>query len=421
MPAPHLDFAYPSELAAEILARWPKETQAPAPMDATLLEAYLGIHYHASFLTEERRPVICRTLLAPPEELPESITPPEGLHILKFENPRPFNSNEIRRLAIPVNYYRSLLGIRMTSDGEFVIWGLIQTGTRWVSKTDGGRFDGSKVPPVLIMQIQGPGRIGVYLGNTRLAELSNGRVDAESVDPFSCGWLPIRFAQVREWVRSKHEELREGGPVVESGFVAQLSQNVIRRTISVVRNRLHGGTLIFLPEDLASPQHGLFSFKYRFGAGQKSGYRSVMSAVMTRLSKLGAEAGRESVGWLDYQQADDQIISDLNEGIFELGDLFADLMGVDGALVLSDMFDMVGFGAEIHASHISVDVVYRACDLEGEFLEPEKIDGGGTRHRSVYRLIALHPECLAFVISQDGGVRFVTGREGKVVYWNYAP
>lgn len=419
MLAPNLEFAYPSQLASEILARWPKEAQAP--MEPATLEAYLGIHYHASFLTEERRAVICRTLLANPEELPESTTPPDGLHILKFQDPRPFNSNEIRRLAIPVNYYRSLLGVKRNGEGEFVIWGLIQTGTRWVSKTDGGRFEGSKIPPVLIMQIQGPGRIGVFLGNTRLAELSNGRVEAQSFDPLYSNWFPKRFFQVRDWVRHQYEELRgENGAEVESGFVAQLSQNVIRRTISVVRNRLHGGTLIFLPAELASPGLGLFGFKYRFASAEESAYRSVMSSVMTRLSKLGAAAGRQSVGWLDYQKADDQIISDLNEGIFELGDLFADLMGVDGALLLSDMFDLLGFGAEIQASHVSVDVIYRACDLEGAVLEEEKIDGGGTRHRSVYRLVALHPECLAIVISQDGGVRFVTGREGKVIYWSYA-
>ncbi len=421
MPAPSLDFSYPSELASELLARWPADAPMQTPLDESSLCAYLGIHYHASFLTEEGRPVICRTLLAQPEDLPASSTPPDGLHILRFEDPRPFNSNEIRRLAIPVNFYRSLLGVRLTSEGEFVIWGLIQTGTRWVSKTDGGRFDGSKIPPSLIMQIQGPGRIGVYLGHSRLAELNNGRVEARSFDPFYSDWLPLRFQQVRDWVRREHEELRENGSVVEGGFVAQLSQNVIRRTISVVRNRHHGGTLIFVPSALAAPGLGLFGFKYRFAASEKSGYRNLMSAVMTRLSKLGASSGKPSVGWIDYQQADDQIISDLNEGIFELGDLFADLMGVDGAVLLSDVFDLIGFGAEIHASHVLVDVVYRACDLEGAVLEAEKIDGGGTRHRSVYRLIALHPECLALVISQDGGVRFVTGREGKVIYWNYAP
>jgi len=388
-------------------------------MDEAALHAYVGIHYHASFLTEESRPVICRTLLADPDSLPISATPPEGLHILRFADPRPFNSNEIRRLAIPVNFYRSLLGVRLTSEGEFVIWGLIQTGTRWVSKTDGGRFDGSKIPAALIIQIRGPGRIGVYLGHSRLTELSNGRIEASSFDPFYSNWLPVRFHRVREWVRREHEELRKDGAVVEGGFVAQLSQNVIRRTISVVRNRHHGGTLVFVPSELAQP--ALFGFKYRFATSDNSGYRNLMSAVMTRLSKLGASCGKSSVGWLDYQLADDQIISDLNEGIFELGDLFADLMGVDGALLLSDVFDLIGFGAEIHASQVPVEMVYRACDLEGTILEPEKIDGGGTRHRSVYRLIALHPECLALVISQDGGVRFVTGREGKVIYWNYAP
>lgn len=61
--------------------------------------------------------------------------------------------------------------------------------------------------------------------------------------------------------------------------------------------------------------------------------------------------------------------------------------------------------------------VTRALDLEGEEVVEESVGEVGTRHRSAYRLIHALPEVLAVVVSQDGGVRFVTSRNGRVTYW----
>jgi hypothetical protein len=41
----------------------------------------------------------------------------------------------------------------------------------------------------------------------------------------------------------------------------------------------------------------------------------------------------------------------------------------------------------------------------------------GSRHRSAYRLAGALPGSVAVVISQDGGVRFVCQRGGRVTYW----
>ena len=41
----------------------------------------------------------------------------------------------------------------------------------------------------------------------------------------------------------------------------------------------------------------------------------------------------------------------------------------------------------------------------------------GTRHRAAYRFINDHPDGLAIVVSQDGGVTFVASRAGDVVFW----
>jgi DNA integrity scanning protein DisA with diadenylate cyclase activity len=64
--------------------------------------------------------------------------------------------------------------------------------------------------------------------------------------------------------------------------------------------------------------------------------------------------------------------------------------------------------------------VRRAVDLEGETRALETPDGVGTRHRSVYRLIAAAPEVMAIVVSQDGSVQFVAQLAGDVTVWHHS-
>jgi DNA integrity scanning protein DisA with diadenylate cyclase activity len=49
------------------------------------------------------------------------------------------------------------------------------------------------------------------------------------------------------------------------------------------------------------------------------------------------------------------------------------------------------------------------------------IDLVGTRHRSAYRLCTAAPGALAIVVSQDGGVRFVTHHRDNLMYWDHGP
>jgi hypothetical protein len=61
--------------------------------------------------------------------------------------------------------------------------------------------------------------------------------------------------------------------------------------------------------------------------------------------------------------------------------------------------------------------VWRAVDTEGQRRNAEDIENVGTRHRAAYRFVNDHPDGLAVVISQDGGVSFVAKREQDVVFW----
>jgi DNA integrity scanning protein DisA with diadenylate cyclase activity len=64
-----------------------------------------------------------------------------------------------------------------------------------------------------------------------------------------------------------------------------------------------------------------------------------------------------------------------------------------------------------------VRTICQALDLEGTQLREGVAEDGGTRHRSAYRLAGALPGVLIVVVSQDGGVRFVSSRKGRVLYW----
>ncbi len=93
---------------------------------------------------------------------------------------------------------------------------------------------------------------------------------------------------------------------------------------------------------------------------------------------------------------------------------------MDGAVVVTPRFEVVGFGGEIQGTLAEVPAVAQALDLEGDEHHIEPTEDVGTRHRSVYRLVnALH-DVLAIVVSQDGGARFVRWKDPHVTYWNHS-
>ena len=93
---------------------------------------------------------------------------------------------------------------------------------------------------------------------------------------------------------------------------------------------------------------------------------------MRTLSQLGAEHGFKTVCWKDYQELADERLARLDESIFEYAHFLADLMAVDGALVVTATWEVIGFGAEIHGPSNGNEVVYRALDLEATELVEER-------------------------------------------------
>ncbi len=422
--------AYPADLANFVRERWDEERDGPLPELGTL-ENLISVCYQASLLQEEERAVKFRVILCAPDRLPPNEGPPGGVHRLEFPEPRPFDIQEIRRLSPAADYYRSLIGICVDEEGSLRIWGLVHSGPRWLREGQGGRDAPPPLPRVLILRVHGPGRIAADVGLEALCKLDEGRLSDVSMDVFRSLWLPASFAPVREELAEIHAGLRDQerkkGEVwarLDNDITRVIGQHTIKRIISAVRDSHHGGTMVIVPPDLADDiiEGHYVSLKYRFVDSEpRRRFRTLIVDVMSELARSYAGTpARDPVGWDDYEASGDTSLSLLDEAIFEVAHVIAGLTAVDGAVVMTQRFEVLGFGGEISGELPAVETVARAIDVEGEVAVEESAEGVGTRHRSAYRLCKELSRVIAVVISQDGNVHFIKCKDDAVTYWDQA-
>ncbi len=392
------------------------------------LENLLDIAYQASLLQEEDRPVRFRLFVGDPARLPPGVGPPSGLHCLRFKEPRRFDEHEIRRLAPAAKFTRALIGVRSVG-GRFEIWGMLQSGPRWLQSARGGRPLPSPVPSdAVVVRAVGPGRLAVALGEVILGELRGGQLQSATMDVFESGWLSSRFVRLRTELIGEHEEAMRGlgGAPLNPDVTRKIAQQMVKRLIATMRDAHHGGTLLLVPRERASglvDDRGAIRLKYAFADEEpRRRYRSLILAVMRELALAGdVDPATGPVGWAAYRSSTRPAIVSLDEAILEMSQLLAALGEVDGAVLLTDSFEVLGFGGEIVGTLPELRSVRRALDLEGTACEEVPIDHVGTRHRSAYRLCAQEPTAIAIVVSHDGGVQFVANRDGVTTYWEHVP
>jgi hypothetical protein len=94
--------------------------------------------------------------------------------------------------------------------------------------------------------------------------------------------------------------------------------------------------------------------------------------------------------------------------------LLAQLAAIDGALLLTDELDLISFGVTLNAP------VWEGTVLIG----PDAFGGGGdifahtklgTRHSSAIDFIGKCPDCVAFVVSEDGPIRGIVQRDSSTL------
>ncbi len=418
---------YPGDLSSILQQRWQVAGHDPAVLPAgSAMETLIDTAYQASLLREENDPVQCRVLVASPDD-PEldADEKPDGVYVVQFDVPTEFSAHQVRKMSTAVGYYRSLIGVQFDADqrGKATIWGMVVSGTGWVNHTANTVHDAISLPRKLVIHILGPGHLVFAQGLTRVLETIGGQVLTEGFDPFLSNWLPRNFESFRATLMSKLDvnSLQALGAKLCDSFVRDVAQNVVRRVLSLVRGRGHGGMLIYLTDAHDNRLDNWLRIRMRFKHTEATNrFQQLMLKLMRRALEVGAENSVAEVRWKDFLQMQDASLGKLHDSLVEFSHFLADLMSVDGSVVLNREFRLIGFGGEILGdSHVSS--IERAIDLEAENSVTEPADASGTRHRSAYRLVSSVQDAIVVVVSQDGAVRFVAHQGGRLVYWPYLP
>lgn len=413
MPRSH---AYPPDLARYVEANWPAESKLTVSTE--LLEEALGVAFQASLTLEEARPTRFRLLLTSPSLLPEEGAPKQGVLRLQFAEPRPLSADELRRLAPAVPFETALIGAH-ADGGKLRIWGVAHSGPAWLAPSWGGRSVVPNWTYAPIIHVTAPGHMAVRCAGHLIGAIERGLVVDATLDVFESRWLPAMFEREREDIRAAHaaQQATVASPTaVEHSLVGKVGQQMLRRAIQLVRGAHHGG-LVLVVNSLADGGPDLRGVRSKYTLGQDEPSHRYQTLLLGILQAVAETTSKASVGWVDFASNESAHFAELEQDVFELSRVLANLTAIDGALVLDKRFGIVGFGAEVSAELPTPERVFRALDAEGNERQAEAVENVGTRHRAAYRFVNDHPDGLAVVISQDGGVSFVANRDGQVVFW----
>ena len=437
-PEPTTGHAYPDDLATLVAARWAQveagPTERPAregerlemPLAASALARVLSVCYQVSLLREEARPITFRLAVGGAEAFAATSGPPAGLHRVILTRPRPFDEHELRRLAPAAPFHRSIIGAGLEHDEDLRIWGLIHSGPHWQQSVRGGRGIEQAIPLILMIAVMGPGRLLVSKGARTVAALSAGTLASDAMDVFRAPWLSHVFHEIVDAQSRAHAGERALATVpwerLEGSFGALLAEHALRRILSTIRAARHGGTLLLVPaaearQILREPGHLALKYAFRDEEPRRR-ILTLTVRIMDRLANLhGPSSLGAPIGWSDYEVSSDTILAALDEALFEAAHLVASLADVDGAVLMTNELELLGFGGEICGALPEVPIVAHALDPEGSRREWVETDRFGTRHRSVFRLCQAVRRAIAIVVSQDGGLSFVRWHDGHVTFW----
>lgn len=422
-------FIYPRDLVPKLRKLW--HLRVPPPQDAlldtvpdALLVRLMEVAYHSTFRTEEERRTRFRLLYSPCNVVEASHA---GVTTL-FMQDRPFSEGEISQLAQAADPARVAIGVSTpdTDDHSLCIWGLVDSGSAWYDFTSGeANLRGdlefrTSLPSFLTILATEPGSLSVTCGEFTVMTLRGGRL-LEPLDILDQG--PV-FNLLKGAIEQTCVELS-----VLYDFPLSKVQNVelvylqyLKKVLQRIRERGHGGTLLVVPDQwmsLDATLYGRLRIKY---ACIRARAREMLleslilnyqyqqlNAAMCNQSLIALEDYREVAALLAQREQIDAALSDSVN-------FLAGLSGVDGAVVITDRFRLMGFGAMVTVPSTLKQVLI-AYDIWGKACSPISVESYGARHGAAFRFCESCDEAVAFVASQDGGIKAVQKLGEDVLLW----
>jgi hypothetical protein len=169
----------------------------------------------------------------------------------------------------------------------------------------------------------------------------------------------------------------------------------------------HGGAIIVIPYN----KHLL---DYQLDIKYKCSYNNFLEEY---IENYASNIGYEKNKLLKENERVYCILHDFKIDFLYFSNLLSSLANVDGAILINDRFELLGFGAEIQCLDESLNMVDK-FDPEQKYSQV-LIKDNGTRYRSAFRFVQKYHEAFILLSSQDGGMKCIGFNEKtkKVTMW----
>lgn len=432
-------FNYPKDIKKLLEQAWqrkgivlPKVTDLLPEDD--ILEELVEVAYHASFKTEEQRKIAFRVAFCSKSELEKESDAIYEIRQVEFPSPIPYNVNELFRLAPATDHRKVLIGVtaadkspRRSSGTKLKIWGLIDTGLglwKFVRREGNKGFASLSC---LTISSDAPGNLTISLSSEVLVILRHGELYIPPLHSLRYGPLSEFFQRAQNQIYEDFFSTignQENGPLPLFSDPKEEYIKYLERLIFHIRDKLHGGTLIVLSQNLSIDdiiKENKISIKYRCE------YDIVWDLIIKKanLEYRGSKIFQSMVGTKadmpnEKYWESKSIEMDLRKTESYLYDsvlFLSSLASVDGALVITDKLNLLGFGGEFRVYGETRNNVKFSEDAFGRKVNERSYESLGTRHRSAFRFCSEYPNSVAFVISQDGDVKAVRKINNDLIVW----
>jgi Probable sensor domain DACNV len=425
------DRVYPRDLYAVLQERWDNKPffkgwpAVPLP-PKPVLDELLDVCYHASMMTEEGRPTVFRIAYlassSPVSSRDGDELPPVTRYA--FSKPVSFTQGELRRLAPVADPRRVLIAVEQADD-KLQIYGLIDIGLALWEMGRHERGSGFASPEALIIMSTRPGELSISRGDRPVLRLRDGQLVTPTKSVLR--WGPVAEFFVPAAAAFIGNACQLSGivqdPAKDDGL-ADAHLSFIESVLLYTAELKHGGTLLFVPEEITHEDSRLLSrasIKYVLPSSRpRDALVSAMAVRLRRNDRMDQLQVRNNVRVEEMEEywTLEGLQMECEDAARDAARFIASLTAVDGAVVLTDSLRIIGFGAEVTAT-FAADKVYVAQDAEGVETVEARFVEFGTRHRSAFRFAGSMENCVAFVMSQDGGIKAVKQVGSRLLMWTY--
>lgn len=386
--SPDDELAYPREQLTRILDA---RNLALGPKDRETWMALVDTAFFASLHSEEGSPVrfsvawmrggasaLAEEVDAAPVQLEGEVR--LSWDVVAINPPRRFNPHEVRKLSKGLAFGRQALVVGGTApDIRIEGFATLRPGT------DGGTA-------ALRFHVVGPGRIVFDAYNGEAFVLDRGVVAPRAA---ALEGIPVVWKALARIFASSRDP--QGTTCLQ----------VVPRLLQRMRNT-GSGALFAVRGSAPSPQD-LDGDLYRL-----SDPRFLSARVLTHARAQGEWMAALFAGGEDepeHLRSRDAASDDLMQAL----DLLGRLSAIDGAILAGPEMDVYGVGHIIGSAwrQVRLPVIERRPEWEGDRPLPR----AGARHDAACRFAEMHPDGLAFVISEDGPVRCAIHAGDHIDLW----